>query len=54
MEIIDRTEDSLVVRKMVYVSISILIFELLLALISIYIGYMYPYFRGTEIAGLII
>jgi len=54
MEMTDTAEDSLVVRKMAYVALFILIFELLLALISIYIGYMYPYFRGTEIAGFII
>ena len=53
MEITDRAEDSLVVRKMVYVAILILVFELLLALISIYIGYMYPYFYDAEITGLI-
>ena len=54
MEIEGRTEDSLVIRKMAYIAILILIFVLLLALISIYIGYMYPYFYNAEITGLII
>ena len=54
MEIKDLQEDKLVVRKMVYVVVIILLFELLLALISIYIGSMYPYFQGDGITGLII
>ena len=54
MEINNLREDKLVVRKMAYVAVIILLFELLLALISIYIGSMYPYFRGEGIAGLII
>ena len=53
MEMTDTAEDSLVVRKMAYVALLILIFELLLALISIYIGFMYPYFYDAEITGLI-
>tara|TARA_B100001059_G_C17734819_1_gene528252 strand:- start:192 stop:356 length:165 start_codon:yes stop_codon:yes gene_type:complete len=54
MEIKDLQEDKLVVRKMACLAVVILLFELLLALISIYIGSMYPYFQGDGIIGLII
>jgi len=49
----DPQEDKLVVKKMFYLAITILLLELLLVLISIYIGSMYPYFKGAEITGLI-
>ena len=54
MEIKDLQEDKLVVRRMACLAVIILLFELLLALISIYIGSMYPYFQGDGITGLII